>query len=206
MTRIPRDHPALRAALALIPPDLHDSVWVGGSAATRFPRNADLDLWLSVPRADERRVRNALIGAPGNSIADILDPQEIQDYSGFSHLLFVGQAADLPVHILLADADMEEVVAEFDCAVHAAAVRALGEELIAPGYSTRNVLSPTSTPRDPAKTLRRLFRFGERYQQWEFLEDADQHTFTLMMRLVRLGGFTPRQLRAAARLCVGEGL
>ena len=44
---IPLDHETIQLAKSLIPVERHGRTWVAGSAASRFPFNGDVDIWIT---------------------------------------------------------------------------------------------------------------------------------------------------------------
>ena len=188
MTSIPFDHPACQQVLALIPEKFHARCWIAGSAATRWPEaweaGGDLDVWVCDLRHNESEQLRMLLHPEVMHAA----VEEDIDYANGSLLVYNQDRT----HILLTSLSIGDVVDQFDIACHAAAVQVGGGGRL---YA-HPLFSPHPTiianPRNPKKSVERVFQFAARYQDWDALWD-DPTTRETVIDAFGLVACTPQQ-------------
>ena len=155
MNTIPLDAPVVTRIKTIIPPHYHALSWIGGSAATNWGQNGDVDVWVCVPQWSDVYALQAVIEALGHTP----NPDEMEHYIDTlgSAMLYSYDG----LHILATMGIIQDVVARFDISCHAAAINLItGEMHRHPQYT------PLVRPLDymsARKTFARLLKFAARY-------------------------------------------
>lgn len=192
MTTIPLNHPTLALVRTLVPDAYHNRLWVGGSAATCWGENANVDVWIvDVDHAEWDALFTAIPdeGRFGPSDGQNIDEQ----YAGSTSAIIYAARG---IHILLSALTIEEVVDKFDIACHAAAVNMTTGVSV---HHERFIDRATSnTPvrilgwTNPRRTLARAIRFGVRYNDETFWDDAMTQTCAIVAMHIQIPA--PHQL------------
>lgn len=154
---IPLDHPLLLRARALIPTPLWQTSWVAGSAATRFPQNKDVDVWVcNVPQG----VSPDSVITGGRLFASVT--QETHD-GEYDHLSWRAIDED-GLQIMVGHESIQEVLGRFDISCHAAALNLVTGEVLR-GLEYSDDLKVINF-QIAITTITRYLRFAERYGDW----------------------------------------
>ena len=172
---MPDDAPERDRIRSIIPAAFHAKSWIAGSAATRWGQHGDVDVWITVDGWDEW----SEMWDHFQNLGTILPTrQSDEQYSFMSNILYAqdGLQILMPSHH---EMGIESVVDTFDISCHAAAVP-LQPGTAAPYIHTNytppplvRVLQWANAP----NTLRRLFKFSERYGDWSWLKATEERDF-----------------------------
>jgi hypothetical protein len=168
---IPLDDPIIARAKALIPEQHWTNSWVAGSAATRYPQNADVDVWVSVEYMRGSPQLDTIIPG-GRRFADLItNAPKVEDQEAmemYMHLAW--KAIDEPgLQIMVTQQHIGDLLAKFDISCHVGAVNIVtGEQLFNTNYSNQVKIVNFG---NPIKTLARYFKFAERYKDWSRQSD-----------------------------------
>ena len=176
ISSIPLDHPTILRVKGLIPQKFWDRAWVGGSAATRFPQNNDVDVWVCVNTSAEwAEVTNA-----------VPPPTDLEDnahrYVHASQLFYNHDG----LQMFLTASPIKEVVGGFDISCHAGAIHLVtGEVHIGCQYQEGVRIYQW---RDARRTLERGIKFSRRYDDEDFW--TDDMTLRAMLESILLSPTT----------------
>lgn len=158
---IPLGHPTLDRVRSLVPPQHLLKCFVAGSAACRYPQNADVDVWVT-------RLRQPMWGEMlrhFEALGHTPSAEALEEYANVQALLVYSHDG---LQILLATEDIVRVVANFDVTCHMAAMNVVtGKVWKHPRYTEEVRIHWMY---DTRKTLQRVAKFAARYG------DASAHT------------------------------
>ncbi len=159
ISTIPLDHAVIKRAQELVPAQYHGQMWVAGSAATHYPMNGDVDIWVAeIPRGvDPWKIIPNGRKPPSDGDEEYMEALKVFEEPGLQIMGF--------------RQTMQLMLDTFDISCHAAAVHlTTGETLFAAGYSPNVKVVNFSLTR-PELTLERYLRFAKRYRDWDHLTD-----------------------------------
>lgn len=160
ISHIPLDDALILRAKTLIPARFHDRMWVAGSAASNYPMNGDVDVWVE---AVDREID------PWNIIAENprtrpTDPED-EDYQ-----IALKIWTEPGLHIMAHHHTMERMLTGFDITCHSVAVNVEdGRILFGPFYHPSVGIANYCHTR-PELTMERYLRFAKRYHDWSNLD------------------------------------
>ena len=166
-TCIPFDHPILERIRTIVPPELHDAIWVGGSAACAWGQHGDVDVWIGYLDRDLTTVEERLvirIGTAAGNLRNNEDDETIYPDQN-SMMVYAGVAPDgTKFHIMQALVYMPDVLAGFDISCHAVIQHAAGslERLHHEGWTSTDYVRILSW-HSAKTTLERAIKFAKRY-------------------------------------------
>lgn len=170
ITHIPLDDLKVARIGEIIPPEFHARTWIAGSAAARWPQNADVDAWVvGYPAPDipalRRTPRNQMYHLHPQVSAETT-PTEM--YADGSQMFWSADG----IHLLWTHHEtIDALINAFDISCHAAAINIVsGDVVLARNYDPSVQIL---TWHDAAKTLMRGMRFAERYNDYRFWYDAN---------------------------------
>ena len=199
---IPLDHPVLAYIRSLVPPALHNDMWVGGSAACKWGQHGDVDVWLGYL---DREPTEGEIALMRDTRGEDIWRDDEQYPSPNSFMLHAGVAPDgTKIHIMGAHFSMRDVLEDFDISCHACIRRLVdgGEWLYHEGYTSFYVrlLGWTSAK----VTLERGIKFSKRYDDQSFW--AHPKTQQCAAEACRMPYVTPKVAEMLEAMQVEEGL
>lgn len=164
ISHIPLDDPIITRAMTLIPQEYWGNTWIAGSAATRYPMNKDVDVWVcGVPG----RVSIDKVVVGSRKLAELGTPIN-QDDNEYDHIAFKAYDQD-NLQIMVSHDNINDILSHFDISSHCAAVNLVtGVPILGPGYEDKlKVVNFTNA----VNTISRYLRFAERYQDWWGMEE-----------------------------------
>ena len=196
MITIPLNAPIVAHLKDIVPLQYHAQSWIGGSAATNWGQNGDVDVWVCVPQWPDIDTLGAMIAPLGHTphlgetehYIDTLGSVMLYSYDG--------------LHILATRGTIQDVVAGYDISCHAAAINLItGQMHRHPQYT------PLVRPLDyvsTRKTLTRLLKFAARYNDQTIWQDPTCQK--LAIAAFRLPSVTQAEATMVKLLRLPEGI